>query len=140
MGLCKRVAEGRSLRREARAGPHLSGSVFGPQRVERQVPAVDRAGQHLNHHPKISVQLPALGHPAALDPAVQASDIRDPGGVERGMHLDVEIGAEFQAPKSLRIAVSPSMTEVLLCWPVKGRGSSAELEAGHRWVEGSRCP
>ena len=84
---------------EARAGPDLTGSVFDPQGVERQPPAVHRASQHLNHHGKISVQLPAVGHPAALDPAEQAGDIGDPGCVERGMHLDVEVVAEFQTPE-----------------------------------------
>ena len=39
------------------------------------------AGQLLNHHRKISVQLPAARHPAALDPAIQTRDIGDPAAL-----------------------------------------------------------
>ena len=43
--LRERLAERLGLRRETRAGPDLRRSVFGPERVECQVPAVNGASQ-----------------------------------------------------------------------------------------------
>ena len=87
---------------EAGVGLDLGRRIFGSQRLQRQVPAIDRACQLLDHHCEISVELPPVGDPAALDPTEQTCDIGDASGIERGMHFNIEVVAQFQTTEQLQ--------------------------------------
>ena len=84
------------------AGAVLSRSVFGPQRVECQVPPVDGASQLFTDHREIGVQLSPAGYPAPFDPTEQLRHILYARRVERGMHLDIEVVAELESPEELQ--------------------------------------
>ena len=123
--LRERPAERIGLRCEARPNDVLRSSVFGPQRVQCQVPAVGGAGQSMTIARSASSCRPP--DTQFLNPAEQSRHVLDAHRIEGGMHLDIEVVADLEPPEELQDRYLAQHHRVLLCCPVKSRGSRSEL-------------